>query len=118
MTKSSKSPSLRRLERYADPSNKANWRGAGRDQKNIDRWSERASRNSEIAPRAAGDPSTNGSRQMLQDPPKVPPNGGRAMPHSTEAPPRRKPQVDAYVEGRKNLNHTGGSFVPKVRRTT
>jgi hypothetical protein len=42
-----------RLKEYAKPLRAANWQGAGRDQANIDRWSERATENSQLAPRAS-----------------------------------------------------------------
>jgi hypothetical protein len=32
------------------------WQGAGRDQANIDRWSDRATENSQLAPRASDGP--------------------------------------------------------------
>jgi hypothetical protein len=42
-----------RIKQYATPSSGPdNWKGAGRDQANIDRWSERAHENSRLAPRA------------------------------------------------------------------
>jgi hypothetical protein len=45
-----------RLKEYAKPLRSENWQGAGRDQENIDRWSARASDNSQIAPRASDGP--------------------------------------------------------------
>jgi hypothetical protein len=43
-----------RIKDYATPnSGPDDWRGAGRDQANIDRWSARAAENSQLAPRAA-----------------------------------------------------------------
>ena len=43
-----------RLREYAKPLRPENWQGAGRDQPNIDRWSDRATDNSKLAPRATG----------------------------------------------------------------
>lgn len=38
-----------RLKEYAQPTRRENWQGASRDQGNIDRWSERATENSDGA---------------------------------------------------------------------
>jgi|tagenome__1003787_1003787.scaffolds.fasta_scaffold16288563_2 hypothetical protein len=35
-----------RIKEYSNPTRAANWQGAGRDQKNLDRFSERATENS------------------------------------------------------------------------
>jgi hypothetical protein len=39
---------IERLKQYANPRSRENWNGASRDQKNIDRWSQRARDNSLI----------------------------------------------------------------------
>jgi hypothetical protein len=46
--------SISRLKEYEKPLRKQNWQGAGRSQANIDRWSNRATEQSRIAPRASG----------------------------------------------------------------
>ena len=40
---------LERLKEYAKPTRRENWQGAGRDEANISRWSERATENSDGA---------------------------------------------------------------------
>jgi hypothetical protein len=115
---SGRSPAMHRLEQYAKPGNPANWQGPGRDQKNIDRWSERAARNSEIAPRASGPRLANtDTRSHLANPPKLPPTGETNL-HSTDAAPRRKASVDAHAEGRRGANHAGSGYMKDVRRIT
>jgi hypothetical protein len=97
-----------RLREYAKPLRRENWQGAGRDQANIDRWSERASQNCDGADHRASSgevqlPST-GKRQEVRD---------------TAMSPRTSRKVDAAMRGKDDLNFVGSSpFMRDVRRTT
>jgi hypothetical protein len=99
---------LERLREYARPSRPENWQGAGRDQANIDRWSERASENSQVAPRAA------------KGEVRVPDTGKRTELRDTAMSPRTSRKVDAAMRGadEDDLNHVGSPFMRDVRRTT
>ena len=44
---------IERLKQYATPLRPENWQGEANDQANIDRWSQRATAESHIAPRAS-----------------------------------------------------------------
>ena len=89
-----------RLRELKNPASRSNWRGAGRDQSNIDRWSARATENSQIAPRATNKaislPDTNSGDGVK---PKTRPGNMRQ-------------------EAKRDLNDVGSSFMPRVRRTT
>ena len=107
---------LERLKGYSKPLRSENWQGASRDEGYIDRWSGRASEESEIAPRAAGNPSTNGQVGRDLDPPRVPSTGALAN-RDTSMRPREARKVDRLMAGDDDLNHVGsGSYLPEVRR--
>jgi hypothetical protein len=97
---------IERLRQYSKPTRAGNWQGAGRSQENIDRWSERASDNSQIAPRAS-------SGEV-----KVPDTGKRTELRDTAMSPRTSRKVDAAMRGEDDLNHVGSPFMRDVRRTT
>jgi hypothetical protein len=62
-----------RLKEYAKPNRRENWNGAARDQANIDRWSDRATDNSKIAPRASdGEMKLPSTKMNLRDTAMVP----------------------------------------------
>jgi hypothetical protein len=105
---------IERLRQYANPRSKENWRGAGRDQKNIDRFSERATENSELAPRASGKPN-NGVPERETDPPELH-NTGKVKLRSTATPPRRDREIDRHMAGEDDPNHVGSGYMPGVRR--
>jgi hypothetical protein len=94
-----------RLKEYAKPLRAANWQGAGRDQENIDRWSQRAADESKIAPRAPG-----GEMKL--------PNTGRQMDvRSTTTAPREARNVDKRMVAKDDMNNVGDSaFLRGVRR--
>ncbi len=96
---------LDRLKEYAKPTRAGNWQGAGRDQANIDRWTDRAADNSKIAPRATDKamelPAT-GKRQELRD---------------TSMSPRTSRQIDARMAGKDDPNHFGSDYMKSIRRT-
>ena len=107
---------LERLREYAKPLRKENWQGASRDEGYIDRWSDRASEESQIAPRAAGTRSTNGEVGRDLDPPRMPSTGAVAN-RDTSMRPREARKVDRLMAGDDDLNHVGsGSYLPEVRR--
>ena len=96
---------LDRLKEYAKPTREANWQGAGRDQANIDRWSQRATEESKIAPRASGG-------EM-----KLPSTGRKVETRDTAMSPRTSRKVDAAMRGEGDLNHVGGSdYMNSIRR--
>ena len=96
-----------RLKEYAKPTCAANWQGCSRDQGYIDRWSDRATAESKIAPRASG-----GEVKL--------PDTGKAMnSRDTAMSPRTPRKVDAAMRGKDDLNMVGSSpFMRDVRRTT
>jgi hypothetical protein len=99
--------SIDRLKEYAKPLRKENWQGAGRDQSNLDRWSQRATEESKIAPRASGG-------EM-----KLPSTGKQPALRDTSMSPRTSRKVDAAMCGKDDLNVVGSSpFMRDVRRTT
>jgi hypothetical protein len=94
-----------RLKEYARPTRRENWQGAGRDQGNIDRWSDRASDNSQIAPRAP-------SGEV-----KVPDTGKRTELRDTAMSPREARKADARMVAKEDTNFVGdSSFMAGVRR--
>jgi len=97
-----------RLREYAKPTREANWQGAGRDQANIDRWSDRATDNCKLAPHATGldvraEAHSTGRQTDLRD---------------TRKQPRTSRKVDAAMRGDDDLNHVGSSFMAGTRRQT
>ena len=89
-----------RLKEYANPMHGPH--GAGSDKGNLDYWSERASANSKIAPRAKG-----GEMKL--------PSTKVAM-RDTSMKPKITHKIDRLMSGKDDLNHVGGTFMPKVRR--
>jgi hypothetical protein len=90
-----------RLKEYSKPTK--GWQGAGRDQDNIDRWSDRATENSKIAPRASDGEV------------KLPPTGDVKM-RSTKSAPRTTAEIDAHMRGKDDLNHAGSDYMKSIRR--
>jgi hypothetical protein len=74
-----RSPRADRIAQYENPQHPSNWRGQA-TQQNLDRWSARASQNSQCAPRAASGPADLHSTKIKL--------------HDTSAPPRSRPDVD------------------------
>jgi hypothetical protein len=92
----------------SDPQGSASWKP------NLDFWSERASENSKLAPRAkgpvhGGPPGTHG-----EDPPSLP--STKVTTRDTAMKPKVSRKVDAAMAGKDDLNHVGGSYMPTVRR--
>jgi hypothetical protein len=98
--------SIDRLREYEKPTRKENWQGASRDQSNIDRWSDRTSNSSKIAPRARGG-------EM-----KLPSTGKQTELRDTSMSPRTSRKVNAAMRDEDDLNHVGSPFMRDVRRTT
>jgi hypothetical protein len=97
---------LERLREYAKPTREGNWQGASRDQANIDRFSERASEESRLAPRGR-----DGSIEL--------PATGKSMANrDTSMSPRTSRKIDAAMSGRDDLNHVGSSYMAGTRRQT
>jgi hypothetical protein len=95
---------LDRLKQYADPVRKENWRGAGRDMENINRWSDRAAENS-ITPKNVDRFRAKGGEMDLPSTGeiKVNPTTGRGG--------------DQRAEAKADKNFVGtADFLPKVRR--
>jgi hypothetical protein len=92
-----------RLEEYADPN--SGWHGCSRDGKYIERWIERASANSQIAPRARDGEV------------KLPSTGKKMELRDTEMRPRVSRSVDARMVDKGDKNHVGdSSYMRGVRR--
>jgi hypothetical protein len=109
---------MSRISRLRDEYSKPTkgWQGQSREQGYIDRWSNRATAESQIAPRAAGTRSTNGEIAPDRDPPRVPSTGALAN-RDTSMRPREARKVDRLMSGKDDLNHVGsGSYLPEVRR--
>ena len=86
-----------RLQSYRDQEGP---RGQSRDMRDINKWSDRAERNSEIAPRA---------------------KGGEMRLHDTSAPagvPWSGSAGNKMREAKADKNDVGSSFMKQVRRTT
>jgi hypothetical protein len=97
--------SIDRLKEYAKPLRRANWQGAGRDQANIDRWSDRATEQSKIAPRASGGEV------------KLPDTGKQMDIRSTTTAPRAARKADARMVAKDDENFVGSSaFMAGIRR--
>jgi hypothetical protein len=97
-----KNPLEARLKEYAKPL-AGKYHGAASWQPNIDAWSERASDNSKIAPRAS-------------DGPMVEHDTGKKMEVRDSAmQPKTSRKVDALMAGKGDLNYSG-TYLPKVRR--
>ena len=97
---------LDRLRDYANPVSRENWRGASRDMANIDRWSERASEESDSYRHRA-----KGGQVQLPD------TGGKVAVHDSAAPPRHDPDVDARMKAKADSNFVGSSpYMRGVRR--
>jgi hypothetical protein len=99
---------LERLKEYAKPTRKENWQGAGRDQANIDRWSERATENSDGADHRA----TGTERAEAHS------TGKKPVDRPTSIAPRASRDVDARMVDKDDLNHVGSTFMRDVRRIT
>jgi hypothetical protein len=117
---------LSRLREYSNPTKGPH--GAGRDEKNIDYWSDRAKQNSQLAPRASGIdetvmPHSTGKQTALRDTgmsPLVSRNADRAMKDDdfdrVVSPPRTTRKVDDAMAGKNDLNNTGSSYMRGIRR--
>jgi hypothetical protein len=106
-----------RLKGYAKPDK--GWHGRSH-MDNINRWSSRASTNSQLAPRAAGKPSTNGVPERDLDPPSLPSTGKRVETRDTGMKPFVKRSVEATLKAaRSDQNHLDeADYMPNVRRQT
>jgi hypothetical protein len=108
---------IERLKQYANPTRRQNWEGCSRQLKYIDRWSARASRESEIAPRAKGKVDLGTTLVPYTDEPQEHPTGRRMEMRPTDMPPKVSRAVDkAMVDAKNDRNHTGGSHLRNIRR--
>ena len=95
-----------RLKEYAAPTRKGNWEGQARDQSAIDRWSDRASENSQLAPRSTGmeqaEAHSTGKSMDMRD---------------TAMKPREARNADARMTAKADTNTAGDSpYLRGVRR--
>jgi hypothetical protein len=97
---------IERLKEYARPLRPENWQGAGRDQANIDRWSARASENSDGADHRGSDGEM-----------KLPSTGRRQESRPTEMGPLVPRKINSVmVDAKSDLNHEGSDYMKSVRR--
>jgi hypothetical protein len=92
-----------RIREYAKPAREENWNGASRDMKDIDRWSERAHRESD------------GHRHRAKAGEMSLPSTGEMELHSTAT----GAPADRRAVAKKDLNHDieGSAYMKGVRRT-
>lgn len=95
---------VQRVKDYANPRRRENWDGESTSE-NIARWSERASANSKLSPRAS-------KGEM-----KLPDTGAMDL-RDTGAAPRKDASVDARMKAKADLNHLvdASPFMKDVRR--
>jgi hypothetical protein len=99
--------SLDRLKQYEKPLRAGNWQGSSRDESNISRWSNRATAESKIAPRARGG-------EM-----KLPSTGKQTELRDTSMSPRAARNADARMVAKDDKNFVGdSSYMAGVRRQT
>jgi hypothetical protein len=94
---------LDRLKEYSNPMR--GQPGAGRDEKNLEYWADRAKENSQCAPRATDKPMdlpATGKRQELRD---------------TAMSPRTSRNADARMQAKADTNFVGdSSYMRGIRR--
>ena|SRR5258708_29066355 len=94
---------LDRLKEYSNPMR--GQPGAGRDEKNLEYWADRAKENSRLAPRAS-------DGEM-----KLPSTGKRTDLRDTAAAPRQSRNADARAVAKRDLNIAGDSqYLRGIRR--
>jgi hypothetical protein len=109
---------LERLKGYSKPLRSENWQGESRQQY-IDRWSGRATEESQIAPRASGSLATNGRPSRDLDPPDLQSTGKQMESRPTTTAPREARNVDKRMAAEKDLNFVGdSSYMAGVRRNS
>jgi hypothetical protein len=97
---------ISRLKEYAKPLSPQNWQGCSRDQNYIDRWSDRAEANSQLAPRAS-------DKMRLQK------TGKRVELRDSSAAPKVSRKIDNVMKAAKaDVNHVGSLYMRNVRRET
>jgi hypothetical protein len=102
---------MSRIERLKEIQRMSGPAGASTE-KSISYWSARASENSG-APRAKGKMSTNGRTERDLDLPRVPATGEVKLRDAAAKPSRKG---DPRETAKSDLNHVGGSYMPRVRR--
>lgn len=104
---------LDRLKEYANPQRGRH--GAASDKSNFDFWINRATENSQIAPRAKGPVHGGPPGTYGEDAPALP--STKVTGRATAMRPKVSRSVDALMRGRDDLNHVGGSdYMKSVRR--
>jgi hypothetical protein len=93
--------------------------GFSRSKEDLDYWAKRASENSEIAPRATGTRSNNGSREPHGDLPDLHSTGKKMELRDTESRPLARHSKDARMVAKADKNFAGSStYMKGIRRTT
>jgi hypothetical protein len=92
---------IHRIKEYSKPTK--GWQGNARDQANIDRWSERATAESKLAPRATDHEIKLPSTAMTLKDTKMPAGDG--------GDPERK-----FKKAKADLNHDGSNYMKSIRR--
>jgi hypothetical protein len=93
-----------RLREYARPASPKNWCGASRDEKYIDRWSERAHQESD------------GYKHRASDGPMELPDTGKMKLRETSMRPLVRDADRVERDARADLNHVGSLYMRYVRR--
>jgi hypothetical protein len=107
---------LDRLKQYSNPESPKNWHGCSREQGYLDRWSERATANSDgNKHRASGDVHI--SLEKDQDLPQLPPDKAVRDRDSEMRPYRSRKADAAMVDAKEDPNHVGSNYMKSVRRT-
>jgi hypothetical protein len=94
---------LDRLKEYSNPMR--GQPGAGRDEKNLEYWADRAKENSRLAPRS------------IDKPIELPSTGKKQDLRSTASKPRESRDADARAVAKRDLNIAGDSqYLRGIRR--
>jgi hypothetical protein len=89
--------------------------GAGRSEANLKGWAERASENSQIAPRAKGPVHGGPPGTWGENPPSLPSTGKTTVLRDTQMSPRTARKVNARMAGKDDLNHEGSDYLKSIR---
>jgi hypothetical protein len=103
---SMKNPLEERLRTYSKPLDKSHWQGASRGMEDIDRWSQRASENSD-----------GWKHRAMSGEIELPPTGRQIETRDTAMAPRVPRNANRAMVNA-DMNDVGSSFMPGVRRTT
>jgi hypothetical protein len=106
-----------RLDELKDPQHGP--QGSASWKPNLDYFSERASANSKLAPRASGPVLGGPQGTHGKDAPKLPSTGGKVALRDTAAKPKVAHRLDRLFAGTDpaDKNNVGSSFMKSVRRS-